>query len=147
MTREYPAHPFVGVGALVWRDERVLLIRRRNPPRAGQWSLPGGGQEVGETIAEAAAREVAEETGLLIAVEEVVEVIDLIERDTGGRVQYHYVLVDVNARWTGGDPAAGDDAVDTAWATLDELGDFGLWSETERVIRRGYQQRRREDHA
>lgn len=141
MTREYPDRPFVGIGALVWRDDRILLIRRRNPPRAGQWSLPGGGQELGETIAEAARREVAEETGLHIVVEDVVEVIDLIERDEDGRVQYHYVLIDVNATWTGGDPAAGDDAIDTAWATLDELGTFKLWSETERVIRRGYDQR------
>lgn len=141
MTREYPDRPFVGVGALVWRDDHVLLIRRRNPPRAGQWSLPGGGQELGETIGEAAAREVAEETGLQIVVEEVVEVIDLIERDHDDRVQYHYVLIDVNAAWTGGDPAAGDDAIDTAWSTLDELETFDLWSETERVIRKGYAQR------
>ena len=141
MTREYPDRPFVGIGVLVWRDERVLLIRRRNPPRAGQWSLPGGGQELGETIAEAARREVGEETGLEIVVEDVVEVIDLIERDEDGRVQYHYVLIDVNATWTGCDPAAGDDATATAWATLDELGTFKLWSETERVIRRGYDRR------
>jgi 8-oxo-dGTP diphosphatase len=141
MTREYPDRPVVGIGALVWRDDRILLIRRRNPPRAGQWSLPGGGQELGETIAEAARREVAEETGLDIVVEDVVEVIDLIERDEDGRVQYHYVLIDVNATWTGGDPAASDDAIDIAWSTLDELGTFKLWSETERVIWRGYDRR------
>ncbi len=138
MTREYPDRPYIGVGALVWRDNQILLIRRRNPPRAGEWSLPGGGQELGETVAEAAAREVAEETGLEITVESVVEVIDLIERDDSGRVKYQYVLIDVNATWIGGDAAAGDDAIDTTWAALDDLARFDLWSETQRVIRKGY---------
>jgi ADP-ribose pyrophosphatase YjhB (NUDIX family) len=127
--------PVVGVGAVVWRDDRVLLIRRGTPPKQGAWSLPGGKQEWGETVATAAAREVWEETGVRITVGDVVAVVDLIQRDEEDRIQYHYTLVDVLARWESGDAHAATDATDVAWVTLDELGHYELWSETERVIR------------
>ncbi|HEY0305917.1 MAG TPA: NUDIX hydrolase [Longimicrobiales bacterium] len=135
MPREYPTSPLIGVGAVIWREDRVLLIRRGKPPRENEWSLPGGRQELGETVAEAARREAREETGLAITVRDVVAVVDLIDRDADGRVQFHYTLIDVLAEWQSGEAVADDDAAEVAWVTLDELPRDSLWSETERVIR------------
>lgn len=134
MARDYPEHPRVGVGAIVWRSDEVLLIRRGQPPRAGEWSIPGGGQELGETVAQAAIREVFEETGIEITVTDVVTVVDMIEHDPDGHVRYHYVLVDVNAEWVSSEPIAATDAVDVRWSRVEQLDAFGLWSETRRVI-------------
>ena len=140
MTREYPNQPLIGVGVVVWRDDKVLLIRRGKPPRQGQWSLPGGLQKLGETVFEAARREVMEETGVEIRVLELTDVVDLIERDDAdGRVRYHYTLVDVVAGWLRGEAAPGSDAAEVAWAGLEALPRYRLWSETERVIRRAHQ--------
>ncbi len=133
--RRYPVRPFVGVGAVVFRDDRVLLVKRARPPRQGQWSLPGGVQRLGETVYEAARREVREETGLEVEIVDVVAVVDSIQRDEDRRVRYHYTLVDVLAEWRDGEARAGDDAAAVAWTGLDELSRYGLWSETERVIR------------
>lgn len=135
MAREYPDHPLVGVGAVVWRGDQVLLIRRGTPPRQDQWSLPGGRQELGETVAEAARREVREETGIDIEVLDVVAVVDLIDRDAADQVQFHYTLIDVLAEFRAGEAQHGDDAADVAWARLDDLAQYALWGETERVIR------------
>lgn len=134
MQREFPELPQVGVGVIVWRGDECLLVRRSKPPRSGQWSIPGGRQRLGETVMEAAQREVYEETGVTIAVIDIVTVVDLIERDETGRVRFHYVLVDVNADWVSGDPRAGSDAADVCWAHLDMLSELGMWSETERII-------------
>lgn len=133
--RHYPERPFVGVGAVVWRDDRVLLIRRGRPPRKGQWSIPGGVQRLGETVFQAARREVREETGIEVTVVDVVAVVDSIQRDDEERVRYHYTLVDVLAEWRAGEAAARDDAQAVVWAGLDELPRYRLWHETERVIR------------
>lgn len=115
----------------------MLLIRRGKPPRAGEWSLPGGGQELGETVAQAARRELAEETGLAPAHGLVLlDVIDSIHRDADGRVLSHHTLIDFAAEAAEGEAEAGDDAVAIAWAPLDSLGRFGLWSRTRDVIDR-----------
>ncbi len=135
MAREYPEHPMIGVGVVVWRGDQVLLIRRGRPPKQDEWSLPGGSQELGETVAQAARREVHEETGVHIDVRDVVAVVDLIDRDDDGRIRFHYTLVDVLAEWHDGTARAGDDAAEVAWSTLEQLSNFTLWSETERVIR------------
>ena len=124
----------VGVGAVVWRDERVLLIRRGRPPRIGQWSLPGGAQQLGETLAEAVTREILEETGLVVEQLQFLTTVDLIDREPDGRVRYHYTLVDFTAEAPLGDAVAGDDAVDVAWFAVPELTGLGLWSETLRII-------------
>jgi ADP-ribose pyrophosphatase YjhB (NUDIX family) len=134
LTRLYPERPVVGVGAVVWRGGQVLLVRRGRPPKAGQWSLPGGGQHVGETLAEAVAREVREETGLGLREVRLLTTIDLIDRDADGRVRYHYTLVDFTAEAAPGEAAAGDDADAVAWFGLDALPGLGLWAETLRVI-------------
>ncbi len=133
MPRTYPDRPIVGVGVVVWRDDTVMLIRRAKPPRQGEWSLPGGAQKLGETVFDAARREVLEETGLTIDVLGLVDVVDSIQRDDSGRVRYHYTLVDVFAAWRAGEATAGHDAAEAAWVGLDALPP--LWSETERVIR------------
>jgi 2-hydroxychromene-2-carboxylate isomerase/ADP-ribose pyrophosphatase YjhB (NUDIX family) len=134
MNREYPSLPMVGVGVVVWQGERVLMIQRGKEPRLGQWSLPGGLQEVGETVAEAAAREVREETGIEIGAPVLVEVVDAVQRDDDGRIRSHYTLIDMTAQWLAGEPVAGDDAMAAAWKTLDEVRALVSWSETVRVI-------------
>jgi 8-oxo-dGTP diphosphatase len=131
--REYPPRPLIGVGVVVWHGERLLLIRRGKPPRVGHWSLPGGAQKLGETVAEAARREVKEETGLAVEVGEVLAVVDLIERD-GERVRYHYTLIDFSAEADGTELHPGSDAADARWFTLDQIEGLGLWSETVRII-------------
>ena len=135
MRREFPDRPIVGVGVVVWRADRVLLIRRGKPPRAGQWSLPGGAQELGETVAETARREVLEETGLVLASLDLLTVVDLIEpAPEPGRFHYHYTLVDFVAEAAPGDAIAAGDAVAVAWFDRASLQGLGLWSETLRII-------------
>lgn len=136
MSREYPSHPIVGVGTVVWRGDAVLLVRRGRPPRVGQWSLPGGAQQLGETVAEAAQREIFEEAGIRVALGEIVATIDLIERDEDGTVRYHYTLIDFTAEAETDVLTAGDDAADARWFERRELDGLGLWSETLRIIER-----------
>lgn len=133
--RTYPQTPLVGVGAIVFNRGRVLLVRRAKDPRRGQWSLPGGLQKLGETVAEAARREVLEEASLAIRVLGLADVVDLIERDDGsGRVRYHYTLVDLVACCDDDAVRRGSDAAEVAWADVGALAGYGLWAETIRVI-------------
>lgn len=134
MSREYPAQPLVGLGAIVWKDGKVLLVQRGRPPRAGIWSLPGGAQNLGETVAEGIRRELREEAGIEIELLGLVEVIDAVQRDTEGRVLYHYTIVDYAARWVSGEAVAGDDAAAVAWVDPADLPKLQLWDETIRVI-------------
>jgi ADP-ribose pyrophosphatase YjhB (NUDIX family) len=135
LSREYPDRPIVGIGVVVCRDGKVLLIRRGKPPRLGQWSLPGGGQMLGETVEAAARREVLEETGLTLRHVELLTVVDLIENDAAGSIRFHYTLVDFVAEAEPGEARAGDDAAAVAWHAPDELAALGLWSETLRIVR------------
>jgi len=136
MNREYPERPLVGVGVVVFRADTVLLVRRAKPPRQGQWSLPGGLQKLGETVFEAARREVEEETGLAVDIVDTVAVVDSIQRDDAGRVRYHYTLVDVAAEWRSGEARPGADAAAVVWADPGALAPYDLWDETVRVIAR-----------
>ena len=134
LPRSYPDRPVVGVGVVVFKGGDVLLIQRGRPPRVGQWSLPGGAQELGETVFEAARREVMEETGVEVDILGLVDVVDSIQPDGDARILFHYTLVDVVAEWRSGEPRAGDDAAAARWVPLADLGDYRLWSETVRII-------------
>lgn len=134
MPREYPPNPLVGLGAIVWREGRVLMIQRGNPPRAGIWSLPGGAQHLGETVQAGTHREIAEETGVTIELLGLVDVIDSVQRDAEGRILYHYTIIDYAARWVSGEAVAGDDAAAVAWVDPADLHRLELWDETIRVI-------------
>jgi mutator protein MutT len=114
----------VGVGAVVFDDTRVLLVKRGHPPLKGEWSLPGGAVELGETLEMAVAREVLEETGVRVDVGPVVEVLDRVERDPDGRVEYHFVIVDYLCRPHGASLSCGSDAEDVRWVGVDELAAF-----------------------
>ena len=149
--RTYPARPIVGVGAVIlvapaeartlgWSapiaQTGVVLVKRLFEPLAGQWSLPGGTVEVGETLEAGVIREIAEETGLTVDVGPIVEVFDRIFRDEDSRVRYHFVLIDFVCRPTGGRLRAGSDVGDVTIAHPDDLARFGLTSITEDVIRK-----------
>ncbi len=141
--RLYPERPIVGVGAVVIDEQgQVVLIRRRFEPLAGQWSLPGGTLELGETLEAGVAREILEETGLVVAVGAVIEVFDRIMLDEAARVRYHFVLVDYLCRPTGGQLAAGSDVDDAVRADPADLVRFGLTSKAAAVIARGVEMAR-----
>jgi len=139
MAREYPEFPFVGVGAIVVRDGRVLLVRRGHAPLLGEWSLPGGVLECGETLREAAVREAREETGLIVEAGELLGVYERVTRGDDGRVRYHYVLIDFLCLPTGGDLQAASDAADVRWFAPDELDSLNLPHDTCEVIAKGLQ--------
>jgi ADP-ribose pyrophosphatase YjhB (NUDIX family) len=132
--RAYPSRPIVGVGAVIFVDGRVVLIRRRYEPLAGQWSLPGGTVEIGETLEAAIAREVREETGLLVDVGPVVEVFDRILLDDARQVRYHYVLVDYLCRAVGGRLAHGSDVTDATLADPSDLAPYAITAKAAAVI-------------
>jgi 8-oxo-dGTP diphosphatase len=129
-------NPVPGVGVVCLRGPEVLLIRRGKEPRLGEWSLPGGRLEWGETAAACALRELREETGVEAELLGLVDVVDGLFRDEAGALQGHFLLVDYAARWLSGEPEPGDDAALAAFRPLDELDQLVAWSETRRVIRR-----------
>jgi mutator protein MutT len=134
--RRYPAWPVVGVAGVVLAGERVLLVRRANPPSQGLWSLPGGAVEVGEGLAAALVREVREETGITARVGPLVEVVERIQADRSGGVEYHYVLLDYLCSAEPAEPLAADDAADARWVELARLDEAGLTPDTARVVRK-----------
>jgi len=123
--------PVAAVGVICLRGDQVLLIRRGQPPRLGEWSLPGGRVEPGETLRKAALRELSEETGVQAELGPLIDVVDGIFPDSGR----HYVLIDFVARWQSGEPVAGDDAADARFWPLEGIEDRVAWAETVRVIR------------
>jgi 8-oxo-dGTP diphosphatase len=134
--RSYPERPVIGVGAVILDGDRVLLVKRAHAPLKGQWSLPGGGVEVGETLEQATGREVREETGLNVEVGPIVDVIDRIARDPSGGVEHHFVLVDFVCRPTGGTLCSASDANAAEWVQLDALTRYGVAGVTVDVIRK-----------
>lgn len=139
--REYPDRPVPAVGVVVWWGYQVLLVRRRNPPQAGQWSIPGGLQHTGETVFETARREVLEETAMKVEPTRIITVLDHIERDIHGKIIYHYVICQVAATCSGGVPEALDDVSEARWATVDEAEALIINDTMKRVLRQALAQR------
>ena len=133
--RTYPSRPWSSVGVVVWKGDHVLLIQRGKEPRRGEWSIPGGSHDIGETVREAAVREVMEETAVEIALGPIIDVIDTIRRDVEGRVFTHFTLTDFAATWIAGEPMAGDDAMHAEFVPYRDALTRLNWSETARVIR------------
>ena len=135
--RQYPNRPIVGVGAVIPIDGRVVLVKRVHEPLAGAWNLPGGAVETGETLEAACAREVFEETGLIVTVGPLIEVFDRISVDAAGKVQYHFVLMDYLCRVTGGRLCCASDASDVALVDPRDLASYRLTPKALEVIARG----------
>ncbi len=135
LSRIYPDHPRVGVGAVVFLEARVLMVRRGAPPAQGVWAIPGGRLRLGETLQAAAEREILEETGIEIRAGAPVFTFDAIERDPDGRVRYHYVIVDLAAEYLRGTPIAGDDALEARWVAAAEMADLKVNPTTRHLLK------------
>jgi ADP-ribose pyrophosphatase len=117
----YPSCPKVAVGAIVFKEDKVLLVLRGKPPAENLWSIPGGSVKLGETLQEATEREIKEETGLTIRAGEPVFTFDLVERDDKGHIRFHYVIVDLAADYVSGELQPGDDAIDVRWVSSKDV--------------------------
>jgi ADP-ribose pyrophosphatase len=125
----------VAVGAVVFSNDRVLLVRRGQPPSEDLWAIPGGSVEIGETLQEAAEREILEETSITIRAREPVYTFDAIERDDAGKIRFHYVIVDLGADYVTGNPTAGDDALEARWVTAPELNELQVSPVTLKLLK------------
>lgn len=135
MQREHPKQPLIGVGALIVEDGRVVLIKRGKAPLLGEWSIPGGMLELGETLRQGAEREALEETGLVVRATELLGVFDRVVPDAEGKIIYHYVLIDFLCERISGELHAGADAADARWYKPEEVADLPLAEDTAGVIR------------
>jgi mutator protein MutT len=140
--RRYPERPYVGIGGIIVHEGRVVLVKRRFEPLAGQWSIPGGAVEAGETLEACLVREMAEETGFLVEVGPVVEVLDRITHDDEGKVLYHFVLIDYLCWPIGGELRAGSDVAEAALAEPSELAQYELTEKARTVIERALEMAR-----
>jgi ADP-ribose pyrophosphatase len=132
--REYPATPLLGVGVVVKKENSVLLIRRAKEPKKGLWALPGGMVNLGEPIRLAAIREVKEECSIDIELQDIISVIDLIDKNPDGKVKYHFVLIDFLAEYIGGELRPDSDALDAAWVSPENLSKYNIPELTKKVI-------------
>lgn len=137
--REYPERPIVGVGGVVIADSRALLIKRGHPPLQGEWSIPGGTLELGETLLEGVERELLEETSVQVRVVDLIEVFERVFRDEAGRAQYHFVILDYLCEAVSGEARAGSDVTDVAWVSEADLDRYSLTPTATRVIRRAFE--------
>ncbi|HXO88605.1 MAG TPA: NUDIX hydrolase [Candidatus Acidoferrales bacterium] len=138
-SREYPERPMVGVGGVVISGGRALLVRRGRAPLEGQWSIPGGMLEVGETLLEGVRRELLEETGVEVRVGELIEVFERITPDSDAKTRYHFVVLDYLCEAVCGEARAGSDVVDVAWAAPSELATFSISETATRVIMKAFE--------
>lgn len=134
-SRRYPVRPVLGVGALIFRENEILLVERGREPLKGQWSLPGGAVETGERLDDAVMREVREETGLEVVPVQLALIFERIMPDAEGKAEYHYVLIDYLCEIRGGVLCAGDDSNCANWFSVDELDKLSLTEGTLNVIR------------
>lgn len=130
----YPNCPQVAVGAIVFKEDKVLLVLRGKPPAENLWSIPGGSVELGETLQEATEREIREEAGITIRAREPVYTFDVLERDNKGNVRFHYVIVDLAADYISGELRPGDDAVDVRWFSADEVNKLKVSEATRKLL-------------
>ncbi|MGB9243810.1 MAG: NUDIX hydrolase [Candidatus Acidiferrales bacterium] len=140
--REYPERPLVGVGGVVIRDERALLIRRGSAPLEGEWSIPGGMLEIGETLLEGVQRELLEETAIEVKVLDLIEVFERLTPDEAGKLKYHFVILDYLCEVVRGEARAGSDVTDVAWARETELNAYSLTPTATRVIQKAFEMAR-----
>lgn len=134
MSDNSPSFPQIGVGAVVFKDGKVLLVKRGTPPAQGLWAIPGGRLELGETLQQAAEREILEETGIVIHAAKPIYTFDVIERDEAGKVQFHYVIIDLEAEYIRGEPRANDDAHEATWISSNELSSLQVSEKTTRLL-------------
>jgi len=137
-SREYPDRPVIGVGGVIIDRGRTVLIRRGTEPLLGEWSIPGGTIEIGETLEEAVRRELREETGLEVRVLELIELFDRIYRDAEEKPRFHYVIADYLCGLVGGEPRAGSDVTDMAFAQEEELGKFKLTEKATSLLKKAF---------
>jgi 8-oxo-dGTP diphosphatase len=140
MNRRYPDRPLVGVGAIILRDDHVLLVQRGKEPAYGKWSIPGGLVELGESLVEAVLREVKEEVNLEVQVRDLVVALDRVILDGAGRIEYHYILLDFLCESNDGEPSPASDVLACAFVPIESLPQFDLTRGTERAILRVYNQ-------
>lgn len=136
--KHYPAYPVLAVGAVVFNENRVLLVKRGCPPGKGLWAVPGGKVRIGETLQQAGEREVLEETSLVVRCGKPVYTFDMIERDQSGRVRFHYCIVDLEAVYLSGDIRAGDDAAAACWISVNDLKCLDVNRKTRELLREVY---------
>jgi 8-oxo-dGTP diphosphatase len=137
--REYPERPVLGVGGVVISQGLALLVRRANPPLQGEWSIPGGMLEVGETVVEGVRRELAEETGIEVSVHSVIEVFERISLDAAGKAAYHYVVLDYHCEVVRGEARPGSDVTEVAWVPEANLEEYSLTPSAAQVVRKAFQ--------
>lgn len=142
MPREYPEQPLVGVGAIIVKNGKVVLVKRGHAPLLGEWSIPGGLLEVGETLRQGAEREALEETGLVVRATELLGVFERLVPDDQKRIRFHYILVDFLCEFVSGELLASGDAADARWFTASEVGKLPLAEDTVAVILAGLQKAR-----
>ncbi len=131
----YPARPIIGVGAIVQKDGKVLLVKRGVEPSLGLWAIPGGTLKLGESLRECAERELLEETGITAKAEECIYVFDFVERDEQKKIKYHFVVVDFAAEYILGEPQGADDALEARWFSQRELNDIPVSKNTLAALR------------
>lgn len=134
----YPNRPLVAVGAVVFKEDKVLLVLRAKPPAENRWTIPGGCVELGETLQEASEREIWEETGLTIQAGKPVYTFDVIERDQKGKILFHYVIVDLAADYVSGELRPGDDAIDVCWASFKDVKSLKVSDATRKLLKECY---------
>jgi 8-oxo-dGTP diphosphatase len=137
--REYPERPVVGVGGVVISRDRALLVRRGHEPSEGEWSIPGGLLEVGETLVEGVRRELLEETGIRVKVHDVIDVFERISLDGEGKTQFHFVVLDYFCEAAEGEARPGSDVTEVAWVTEVELDEYSLTAAVKQVLHKAFQ--------